>query len=243
MKSDLELELPHDESTTGWDIVMSLSRTILLVPLMVGWSVIGAQPPVILLGSPAPENAKSAVSKVSGELMLVAFIPRFSDPASCKREVDAYARILQDLPRLPVAGLVPMEADATAQVCGYNPMIPLLSTAGHAQAESRTTLLLDRDCIVRRITRAGAADEHAERVIREVKAWQDGRAIYEAQCARCHGSDGKDTGYLFIKSLGGIGNRHSEKEIWRLTVATDAVDLSRLTAKERTALSIYVAGL
>jgi mono/diheme cytochrome c family protein len=91
--------------------------------------------------------------------------------------------------------------------------------------------------------RGGIADEHVQRVIREVKAWQDGGAIYEAHCTRCHGSDGKDTGYPFIKSLGGIGTRHSEEEIWRLTVATGVVDLSRLSEKEQTALAIYVVGL
>ncbi len=97
--------------------------------------------------------------------------------------------------------------------------------------------------MVRRVIRGGSAEEHAERVVSEVKAWQRGRHIYEAQCARCHGSDGMDTGYPFIKTLDGIGNRHTEEEIIRLTEATGAVDLSSLNAENRTALAIYVAGL
>lgn len=222
---------------------MRVSRAVGVAFLLLGWSVGGAEQPVIRLGSAAPEIVEAAAANARGELVLVAFVPGFSRSAGCKSEMDAYARIQQDLAEVSVVGVVSLDEDAAEQFCGRQPTIPLVSGADSVLAGPRTGLLVDRERIVRRVVRGGSAEEHAERVVRAVKAWQGGRVIYEAQCARCHGSDGMDTGYPFIKTLGGIGNRHTEEEIIRLTEATGVVDLSSLNGENRTALAIYVAGL
>jgi hypothetical protein len=211
--------------------------------LLLAWSAGGGDRPAIRLGAAAPEIVETAAADAQGRLVLVALLPNFSSSAGCKSEMDASARIQQDLAEVSVVGVVSLDEDATEQFCGREPAIPLLSGAGSALSGSRTSLLVDRDRIVRRVIRGGSAAEHSQRVVREVKAWQFGHVIYEAQCARCHGSDGMDTGYPFIETLGGIGNRHNEDEIIRLTEATGAVDLSSLNAENRNALAIYVAGL
>ncbi len=222
---------------------MRVSRAVPVALLLLGWNAGSADDTVIRLGGAAPAIVETAADNAQGDLVLVAFVPTFSDRGGCESEMDAFARIQQDIPEVSAVGVVSLAENAIEQFCGRRPAIPLLSGADPALAEPRISLLVDRDRIVRRVIRGGNAEEHSKRVVREVRAWQSGRVIYEAQCARCHGSDGMDTGYPFIKSLGGIGNGHSEEEILRLTEATGLVDLNRLTAGERTALAIYVAGL
>jgi cytochrome c553 len=103
-------------------------------------------------------------------------------------------------------------------------------------------VLVDENGIVRCVIRA-RTDLLNEALVRDVQAWDDGRLIYDGQCARCHGSDGKNISYPNIKSLAGIGNHFDEAEIFRRTELTGVVDLSPLSAKDRRALSVYVAGL
>jgi mono/diheme cytochrome c family protein len=100
-----------------------------------------------------------------------------------------------------------------------------------------SALLLDTRGSLRRVFRA------ADSIPADVRAWFDGMAVYRAQCARCHGDDGADTGYPGIRVLSGIGNRHSEGEILEMTQRAGFVDLHALDDKARRALADYVAGL
>ena len=111
------------------------------------------------------------------------------------------------------------------------------------RAGQRAAVLIDDGGFVRRIVRAGSRSEFEGAVQADVKAWIHGKAIYESQCARCHGADGLDTSYQGSKSLGGLGRRTSEAGILELTERTGVVDLSGLTAEQRRALAVYVAGL
>jgi cytochrome c553 len=80
-------------------------------------------------------------------------------------------------------------------------------------------------------------------ILREVKVWRLGREVYDAQCARCHGSDGKLEDYPGVKSLAGIGERYSETRIIEAVQNGGRVDMSGMTQSERHALAVYVAGL
>jgi cytochrome c553 len=80
-------------------------------------------------------------------------------------------------------------------------------------------------------------------ILRELKAWRLGREVYDAQCARCHGSDGTLEDYPGVKSLAGIGKRYPEARILEAVANGGRVDMSGMTADERHALAVYVAGL
>ena len=80
-------------------------------------------------------------------------------------------------------------------------------------------------------------------ILQEVKAWRLGREVYEAQCARCHGSDGKLEDYPGVKSLAGIGKRYPEKRILEAVANGGRVDMSGMTPAEKHAVAVYVAGL
>jgi cytochrome c553 len=107
----------------------------------------------------------------------------------------------------------------------------------------RAAVLIDGNGFVRRMIRRGSDGAFATAVQADVKAWIHGQAIYDSQCARCHGADGLDTTYQGSKSLGGLGRRTNEAGILELTERTGVVDLSGLTAEQRRALAVYVAGL
>jgi mono/diheme cytochrome c family protein len=116
--------------------------------------------------------------------------------------------------------------------------VPNLPTRG-----PRTLALLVDGGLIRRIFRGDKAPPAPEIIEDEAKLWRDGSAIFKAQCARCHGDDGKEESYPGTKSLSGIGNRHSEEEIFELTQRAGFVDLSSLDDRARRALSVFVAGL
>lgn len=71
----------------------------------------------------------------------------------------------------------------------------------------------------------------------------EGQQLYEYQCARCHGPDGKADTYPMIKRLDGIGARYTLDEIIELTRRSGNVDLSPLDADELRSLAEYVASL
>lgn len=107
--------------------------------------------------------------------------------------------------------------------------------------ENRMGVLIDENGVTRRVVRTNV---EFERTLADgVRLWIDGKAVYDAQCARCHGADGSETTYPEIKSLLGIGNRLSESEILRRTSLTGAVDMSGWTERQSQALAVYVAGL
>lgn len=77
----------------------------------------------------------------------------------------------------------------------------------------------------------------------ELAAWSEGRLIYEAQCARCHGPEGDATHFEGIKQVKGIGKRISKTEIVERTVRSGNVDMNRYTAAERNAIAVFVSSL
>jgi mono/diheme cytochrome c family protein len=80
-------------------------------------------------------------------------------------------------------------------------------------------------------------------IVSDVRLWRDGQVIFKSQCARCHGESGLATDYPGTKSLAGIGNRHSDKEILHRTDLAGFVDLSSMDERSKRALTIFVAGL
>lgn len=80
-------------------------------------------------------------------------------------------------------------------------------------------------------------------ILAGVKAWRLGREVYDAQCARCHGSDGKLEDYPGVKSLAGIGKRSSEQQILDAVANGGRVDMSGMTPAEKHAVAVYVSGL
>jgi cytochrome c553 len=104
-------------------------------------------------------------------------------------------------------------------------------------------LLVDKSGVLRRVVQKVKSPLSADRLIDEVRYWLDGIATFKAQCARCHGEDGRDTTYPGTKSLAGIGNRHTEAEILEMTQLAGFVDLSYLSERAKKALAAFVAGL
>jgi mono/diheme cytochrome c family protein len=109
--------------------------------------------------------------------------------------------------------------------------------------ETPSAQFIDSGGVVRRAFQGRAANETFEAFVEDIRAWFDGKAVYEGACARCHGADGNDTSYSGIKRLGGIGKRHSEAEIVHLAEMTGNNDLHALSEKDRRALGVYVSGL
>ena len=107
----------------------------------------------------------------------------------------------------------------------------------------RATFWIDREGVIRRVWRNVSPTTMGADLVTFARAWNKGQAVYQAQCARCHGDDGNDTSYAHIKTLGGIGNRLSEDQILAATRATGIVDLSQFSADDIRALMTYVAGL
>ena len=108
----------------------------------------------------------------------------------------------------------------------------------------RVSFFVDKEGVIRAIDRDVKPPTHGQDLVKLVKQWLAGKHRYKAACARCHGADGGDTqSYANIKSLKGIGNRHSESEIIDLTAATGVVDLASWSEEDRRALAKYVKGL
>ena len=107
----------------------------------------------------------------------------------------------------------------------------------------RVTFLIDKEGFIRRIERKVNPETHGEDLVLLMKRWQEGKKIYDAYCARCHGDDGNAEGYPSVKKLGGIGNRMTVEQIIEATAATGLVNLNQFSEEELKALAIYVAGL
>lgn len=108
----------------------------------------------------------------------------------------------------------------------------------------RVSFLVDKEGIVRAIDREVKPVTHGKDLVKLVKQWLQGKQLYQGACARCHGADGSDTQiYPNIKSLKGIGNRHSETEIIQLTASTGIVNVAAWSEEARQALARYVKGL
>lgn len=108
----------------------------------------------------------------------------------------------------------------------------------------RVSFLVDKEGVIRAIDREVKPPTHGQDLVKLVRQWLQGKQLYGAACARCHGPDAGDTrGYPNIKSLKGIGNRHSETEIIQLTSSTGIVNIDAWSEEARQALAKYVKGL
>lgn len=74
----------------------------------------------------------------------------------------------------------------------------------------RHAYLVDEEGVIRR---RGDFPSTTAELLAFVNEWEAGRALFRNRCARCHGEDGMDVGYPFIRQLGGIGSRWSRAEI------------------------------
>jgi len=78
-------------------------------------------------------------------------------------------------------------------------------------AKEAATILVDAGGVVRRVL-AGRVLAGGE-VVDFVSVWREGKAVFEASCARCHGVDGALDICLDVKPLVGIGRRYTAAEI------------------------------
>jgi cytochrome c553 len=168
-----------------------------------------------------------------GALSVVAFVPELTNCADLIELSDAVAKI-----NASAAVVVPL-ATCTVVPARVRLTVDLTGELARSYGTEGKYLgvLIDQQRKIRRIVRK--SDTFAG----DLKAWHEGKAIYDAQCARCHGADGADTSYPGTKPLAGIGRRMSEAEILESTLRTGVVDLSALDEQQRRAISIYVAGL
>lgn len=183
------------------------------------------------LGSPVPNAGDGRIAMV--------YLPNIADAAACRAEMTKLAD-MQKAARevgVTVTAVVPLEEAKWRTACTGAPSDVRIVFNPGASAMQQLTAFVEAGR-VRRILKSDPAA-----TVADVKAWEDGKAIYDAQCARCHGPDGSDMNYPEIKPLTGIGNRIDGAEIIRRTFLTGAVDLSSLSAARLRALGIYVAGL
>ncbi len=111
--------------------------------------------------------------------------------------------------------------------------------------------LIDQSRALRRVSYipAAASDSAGRRLLEMFESFQRGKLVYESACARCHGADGKHDEYAHIKTLGGIGNRLTPRELTErvrpvpLGSETFSVRTSVLSRKDLDSLVLYVAGL
>jgi len=107
-------------------------------------------------------------------------------------------------------------------------------------------LLVDEAGILRR---TGPVPPTAAAAAEFVREWELGKDTFRNRCARCHGEDGKDTGYAYIRRLDGIGNRLSREQIREKlhpsVVGPDYITIrgQGFTARELEALVTFLAGL
>lgn len=106
--------------------------------------------------------------------------------------------------------------------------------------------LVDEGGVVRAVQ---PAPGQASGLVEFLAEWELGRKAFEWGCATCHGSDGRETYYYGVRSLGGIGNRMSREQLQRTLNATMiapgrySIRCFHFTEAELKALVTYVAGL
>ena len=113
-------------------------------------------------------------------------------------------------------------------------------------AGTNQALLVDEHGILRR---KGAVPATAAQAVEFVREWDQGKVIFHNHCARCHGEDGQDTTYPYIRRLAGIGNRLSPAQIRErlhpTVVGPNYITVrgESFTARELEQLIVFLAGL
>jgi peroxiredoxin len=201
--------------------------------------------------APYLRQIRDSVANGTGARSRIALIfSRFEGSASCSEEFSRLTELAREMAtlRAHVGAVVSQPEKQVRRVCpeatrGLDVLYDDTRQVadGFAAEQKLTGVLIDENGIVRRIVTA-AGDFDGE-LMKQVRLWLAGKDVYEANCARCHGSAGQDTTYSGVKSLAGIGNRMDESEILRRTSLTGAVDMSGWTDEQSRALAAYVAGL
>ena len=115
----------------------------------------------------------------------------------------------------------------------------------HSIQDAPRIVITDSRGAVRRVLQVSSAED----VLRIIGAIRDGRETYRFACARCHGEDGNDDSYAYIRKLGGIGARLTADQIAArlhplpMGGSGFAVRGYMLTRERLDALVAYVAGL
>ena len=147
---------------------------------------------------------------------------------------------------LLIAGAVPEGLDEAAGELRRRGTVVLAAAPRSDGAEGREACLIDEGGIVRRI---GPLPSSGDGVIGFVEEWEEGRTFFLNRCARCHGEDGADDSYPYIKPLAGMGRRLTRMQIRaKLHPAVAGPDYimvrgDAFTARQFEALMTFIAGL
>ncbi len=126
----------------------------------------------------------------SGRVALV-FLPVLRNAAECRSELEGLSRVQTEISKLAVSVLaaVPYTKAIWRDSCpSTSPDVRLLfdpdrTIAGlYGTAGDRLGVLVDERGIVRRVVRG--TQQFAKTLVADLKAWDDGKATYDAQCAR-----------------------------------------------------------
>ena len=210
-----------------------------------------AQNANLRLGEPAPaldlfQRAGKGFS--SSGLVAIAFLGCATE-SECAEEAQSVRRIQPQIQKLGFKTVVvaprPVNVSSGDPVSADPGLTVIVDSDGQLAekygARHKELAVLVEAGVLRRVISGEKAI--ATKMASQLRAWDDGKATFSTQCARCHGDDGASTSYPGTKSLAGVGNRISEEEILARTALTGAVDLTPLSQDRRRALAMYVAGL
>jgi alkyl hydroperoxide reductase subunit AhpC len=168
-------------------------------------------------------DAAQALEKLDAVILAVSFRPSDFNKSLCEKESLSF-QLLSDPDRAVIKRYgVFNEQDNCAQ---------------------RVTFLVDKEGVLRYADRKVNPAAHGKDLAQLVKDLQRGKTLYTTHCARCHGADGGETqNYPNIKSLKGMGNKHDEQDIIKLTRLAAFVDINAWSEEERQAMAKFIRGL
>jgi hypothetical protein len=157
------------------------------------------------------------------------------------------------LVQAPGASQVPEVLDETCRrLEALDTVVLFMASDADANREflenvSAATVLIDSGGVVRRVLPGRTLT--GPDLANFVKLWLNGKGVFSARCARCHGEDGDSTICLDVKPLVGIGTRMTEAQIRERLHPGELNDRELLIRGEFysrpdvEAVIVYVAGL